>query len=134
MLRPMIRRDWILDVLAELELWYWPIFFWNLAWLKNHIAARMAEGGAGLIGYGVTRRGHIFLKLDVKADRPDPNDWTRYVVRAPWQRLDPEARRTALAARCGEPLVIALFFAALPAVSGGAQTPPSGLPPILAPP
>lgn len=87
----MIARDWILDTLAELELWYWPIFFWELYWLDQYLRAREAENRAGLVGYGVTRQRRIHITLHVYGDEPDPNDWTIFAPRAPWTRLAPEA-------------------------------------------
>ena len=86
-MHPMIARDWILDTLAELELWYWPIFFWELYWLDRYLEARRAEHHSGLIGYGVTRQGRIHITLQAYGDEPNPNDWTAFAQRAPWTRL-----------------------------------------------
>jgi len=83
----MIARDWILEVLAELELWYWPIFLWELYWLDRYLIARRAEHCSGLIGYSVCKKGRIYITLQAFADKPDPNDWTAFVPRAPWKRL-----------------------------------------------
>lgn len=84
---PMIARDWILDVLAELELWYWPIFLWELYWLDRYLSDRRAEHRSGLIGYSVCKKGRIYITLQAFADKPDPNDWTKFAPRAPWKRL-----------------------------------------------
>ena len=83
----MIARDWILDVLAELELWYWPIFLWELYWLDRYLTARRAEHRSGLVGYSVCKKGRIYITLQAFADTPDPNDWTKFALREPWQRL-----------------------------------------------
>ena len=83
----MIARDWILDVLAELELWYWPIFLWELYWLDRYLIARRAEHRSGLIGYSVCKKGRIYITLQAFADKPAPNDWTAFAPRAPWKRL-----------------------------------------------
>ncbi|MCZ4299047.1 hypothetical protein [Henriciella marina] len=83
----MIARDWILDVLAELELWYWPIFLWELYWLDRYLTARRAEHRSGLIGYSVCKKGRIYITLQAFADKPDPNDWTVFAPRAPWKQL-----------------------------------------------
>ncbi|RIJ28882.1 hypothetical protein [Henriciella algicola] len=83
----MIARDWILDVLAELELWYWPIFLWELYWLDRYLTARRTEHRSGLVGYSVCRKGRIYITLQAFADKPDPNDWTMFVPRKPWKRL-----------------------------------------------
>ncbi|QYJ00386.1 hypothetical protein KUV46_13730 [Thalassovita mediterranea] len=83
----MIARDWILDVLAELELWYWPIFLWELYWLDRYLIARRAEHRSGLVGYSVCKKGRIYITLQAFADKPAPNDWTVFAPRAPWKRL-----------------------------------------------
>lgn len=83
----MIARDWILDVLAELELWHWPVFLWELYWLDRYLTARRAEHRSGLVGYSVCKKGRIYITLQAFADKPDPNDWTVFAPRAPWKRL-----------------------------------------------
>ena len=83
----MIARDWILDVLAELELWYWPVFLWELYWLDRYLAARRAEHRSGLIGYSVCKKGRIYITLQAFVDKPAPNDWTMFAPREPWKRL-----------------------------------------------
>ena len=83
----MIARDWILDVLAELELWYWPIFLWEPYWLDRYLTARRSEHRSGLIGYSVCKKGRIYITLQAFADKPDPNDWTTFASREPWKRL-----------------------------------------------
>jgi hypothetical protein len=83
----MIARGWILDVLAELELWYWPVFLWELYWLDRYLIARRAEHRCGLIGYSVCKKGRIYITLQAFADKPDPNDWTKFALREPWNRL-----------------------------------------------
>ena len=83
----MIARDWILDVLAELELWFWPIFLWELYWLDRYLIARRAQHRSGLIGYSVCKKGRIYITLQAFADKPDPNDWTVFAPREPWKRL-----------------------------------------------
>ena len=87
----MIARDWILDVLAELELWNWPIFLWELYWLDRYLTARRSEHRSGLIGYSVCKKGRIYITLQAFADKPDPNDWTAFAPRAPWKRLSLES-------------------------------------------
>ena len=42
----MISRDFILDTLAALEVWAWPIFLWELIWLNRYLKARRAEGSS----------------------------------------------------------------------------------------
>ena len=83
----MIARDWILNVLAELELWYWPIFLWELYWLDRYLTARRTEHRSGLVGYSVCKKGRIYITLQAFADKPAPNDWTVFAPRAPWIRL-----------------------------------------------
>ena len=93
----MIARDWILDVLAKLELRYWPVFLWQLWWLDRYMKARRAEHSSGLIGYSVCARGRIYITLQAFGDRPDPNDWTRVAPRAPWEKLAPGCAMNMLA-------------------------------------
>jgi hypothetical protein len=92
----MIARDWILETLAELELWYWPVFFWELYWLDRYLKARRAENRSGLIGYAVARNGRIYITLQAFGDEVDHNDWTAFASRAPWERLAPVACVNAL--------------------------------------
>ena len=87
----MIARDWILDVLAELELWNWPIFLWELYWLDRYLTARRSEHRSGLIGYSVCKKGRIYITLQAFADKPDPNDWTTFASCEPWKRLSLES-------------------------------------------
>lgn len=87
----MIARDWILDTLTELELWYWPIFLWEVYWLDRYMKARRAEHHSGLIGYGVTRQGRIHITLQAFGDEPSPHAWTAFAPRAPWKKLAPGA-------------------------------------------
>jgi hypothetical protein len=92
----MIARDWILETLAELELWAWPIFLWDLYWLDRYLKAARARNPSGLIGYGVTRQGRIHITLQSFGDKPRQDDWTSYAPRAPWVRLAPETGLTGL--------------------------------------
>ena len=130
----MISRDFILDTLAALEVWAWPIFLWELIWLNRYLKARRAEGGSGMVGYGVTRNGRIVITLDVRGDRGDACDWTAFATRAPWEKLDPEARKAALMARAGEGLAVIALVIGLGAVLAGRAADLPGLPHILAPP
>lgn len=83
----MIKRDWVLETLARLELWYWPIFLWELCWLDRYLTARRAVHRSGLIGYSVCKKGRIYITLQAFADKPDTNGWTKFAPRAPWKRL-----------------------------------------------
>jgi len=83
----MIARDWILDVLAELELWYWPVFLWEVYWLDRYLMTTRTEHRSGLIGYSVCRKGRIYITLQAFGDQPDPADWTAFAPREPWKRL-----------------------------------------------
>ena len=92
----MVKRSFILSTLAVLEVWLWPVFFWDLYRLEAHLKARRAEGGSGLVGYAVARNGRIYITLDMRGDRKDPCDWTAFAARTPWEKLNPEARAQAL--------------------------------------
>ena len=91
----MIARDQILDMLEQLPLWYWPVFFWELAWLKLYVENRIAREEWGFLSIGIGRNGRIYIIRDVRADKPKKS-WTRFAPRAPWEKLIPGA---ALAAR-----------------------------------
>ena len=73
-------RDFILSVLEDLELWYWPVFFWELIWFQRYHAT-LTSTGSGLISYGVTPKGKIVITMLVRGDKPDPMDWTKHVAR-----------------------------------------------------
>jgi hypothetical protein len=131
----MITRDFILDTLAALQVWAWPVFLWELYGLDRYLRARRAEGGAGMVGYAVTTKGRIVITLDVRGDHKAPADWTLYAARSPWDRLDPAARQAALMARAGEGLALVVSLLGLGAMLTG-QGPGelASLPHILAPP
>ena len=84
----MFPRDWILETLAGLHVWYWPIFFWEMLRIERYCARRRAAGDTDLIGIGVTRKGRIHIISRMKADTPDSVDWTVHAPRAPWAQLD----------------------------------------------
>ncbi|MEQ9316598.1 MAG: hypothetical protein RLN72_12160 [Henriciella sp.] len=84
----MFPRDWILETLAGLAVWYWPIFFWEMLRIERYCARRRAAGKAELIGIGVTRKGRIHIISRMAGDTPDPADWTQFAPRAPWAKLD----------------------------------------------
>ena len=90
-LRGMITRQWVLAVLWELPLYWWPVFFWELHALKGWLDTRPVEEGAFLI-FGVTPKGQIMLDGYYPPAKPGPTDWTRYAPRQPWAKLGPAAR------------------------------------------
>jgi hypothetical protein len=130
----MIKRDFILDTLAALEVWVWPIFLWEVFWLERYLQARRAEGGDGLVGFSVLRTGRIIITLDARGDRKDRCDWTVFAPRAPWERLDPDARASALMARAGEGLAVIVLVIGLGAVLAGQGGLCASLPHVLVPP
>ena len=85
----MLTRAWILDILTRLPLWYWPIFFWEVAAFERYVRAFRAANPAGILGVGVTRRGRLVITLQVAGDSPAEPDWTGLFTRAPWTRLAP---------------------------------------------
>ncbi|WP_147372330.1 hypothetical protein [Henriciella barbarensis] len=130
----MIDRAFILRTLALLEVWLWPVFFWDLYRLDAYLKARRAEGGSGLVGYGVARNGRIYITLDVRGDRKDPCDWTAFAARTPWEKLDPEARAQALMARAGEGFALFVLIAGAGAAMAGQGDAIAGLPQVMVPP
>ena len=87
-------RDFILSVLEDLDLWYWPVFFWELIWFQRYHAT-LTSSGSGLISYGVTPKGRIVITMLVRGDKSDPMDWTKHAQRSPWDKLDLEFLATA---------------------------------------
>ena len=85
----MLTRAWILDILTRLPLWYWPIFFWEVAAFERYVRAFRAANPAGILGVGVTRRGRLVITLQATGDSPAEPDWTGLFTRAPWTRLAP---------------------------------------------
>ncbi len=90
-------RDWILRVLEDLALWYWPIFLWECARVRLVLDGMFAETG-GMISFGVTPTGRIVIVSHVPEDRPTADDWTRYAPREPWAALSLERQAARLAA------------------------------------
>ena len=129
----MVKRSFILSTLAVLEVWLWPVFFWDLYRLEAYLKARRAEGG-GLVGYAVARNGRIYITLDVREDAKDPCDWTAYAARTPWERLDPDAREAALMARAGEGFALFVLMMGVGAVLAGQGGVIAGLPQVIVPP
>ncbi|WP_018148270.1 hypothetical protein [Henriciella marina] len=130
----MIDRDFILDTLAALEIWVWPIFLVEVYRLDRYLKAERAKGGSGLVGYSVLKTGRIIITLDVRGDRKPANDWTVFAARTPWEKLDPEARASALMARAGEGIGIIIAATGLGAVLAGQGGLLTGLPHVLVPP
>jgi hypothetical protein len=93
----MITRDFILDTLAALPVWTWPVFLWEVYWLDNYLKARRAEGGSGLVGYAVTMKGRIVITLDARGDCQSFEKWTAFVPPAPCRALASGAGLAGLA-------------------------------------
>ena len=96
-------RDWILRVLEDLAIWYWPIFLWDCARVRR-VLDGMFDDGAGMISFGVTPTGRIIIVDNFAQARPDPGDWTAYAPHAPWLARSPEAIAERLAALDIRPL------------------------------
>ena len=97
----MFTRDWSLETLSRLPLWYWPVFLWEVSTFERYYRAYRAANPVGRLGVGVTPKGRIFIKLQAAGDRPDPNDWTRHAPRAPWQKLGLDVLAAAFASVFG---------------------------------
>lgn len=134
MVASMVKRSFILSTLAVLEVWLWPVFFWDFYRLEAYLKARRAEGGSGLVGYAVARNGRIYITLDVREDAKDPCDWTAYAARTPWEKLDPAARAQALMARAGEGFALFVLMMGMGEVLAGQGDAIAGLPQLMLPP
>ncbi len=134
MVASMVKRSFILSTLAVLEVWLWPVFFWDLYRLEAYLKARRAEGGSGLVGYAVARNGRIYITLDVREDAKDTCDWTAYAARTPWEKLDPDARALALMARAGEGFALFVLMMGIGAALAGQGDAITGLPQVMLPP
>ena len=122
----MMARDQILDVLEQLPLWHWPVFFWELMWFELYMKARIEAGEFGLVGIGVAPDGRIHIIMDARTDVAK-DDWIAHAPRAPWDRLAPGAALTALPVAA-----LGLTFLAGPlAASAPHGTPRLALPPFI---
>ena len=108
----MLTRAWILETLALLPLYYWPVFFLEVWRFERYYRAYRAANPVGMLGVAVLPNGRLVITLQVAGDRPDPDDWTNFAPRAPWVRLAPGGRRGARwrrwqrgQQRCGHPAV-----------------------------
>ena len=82
----MFPRDWILETLAGLAVWYWPILFWEMFRIERYCAAQWAGGDKSMFGIGVTRKGRIHIICRMAGDTPRPDDWSDHAPRsAPMQ-------------------------------------------------
>ena len=93
----MLARDQILDILEQLPLWYWPVFFWDLAWFRRYMRLRIERGEWGLVGAAVSPTGRIHILWHRALDEPKAH-WSDHAPRAPWARLAPGAALSALPA------------------------------------
>ena len=123
----MMARDQLLDVLEQLPLWHWPVFFWELVWFELYVKARIEAGEFGLVGVGVGPDGRIHIIMDARTDAVK-DDWTAHAPRAPWDRLAPGA---ALAALPAAALGLAFILAAPLAANAPHGAPHLALPPFL---
>ena len=85
----MLTRAWILETLALLPLYYWPVFFLEVWRFERYYRAYRAANPVGMLGVAVLPNGRLVITLQVAGDRPDPDDWTNFAPRAPWLRLAP---------------------------------------------
>jgi hypothetical protein len=97
----MITRQWVLAILGELPVVWWPVFLFELYALKRWLATGPVEPGAMLV-FGVTPHGLIMLDRYYPPSREATASWTALAPRAPWTRLSPEASSA--------PAPIALFL------------------------
>ncbi len=91
----MLSRDWILEMLALLPVWTWPVFLWEVWWVERYYRAYRSANPVGMLGVGVTRGGRIIITLQVagEAERPADGqaDWRALAPGEPWLRLAPAA-------------------------------------------
>ena len=95
MVASMVKRSFILSTLAVLEVWLWPVFFWELTWFKLYVENRIAREEWGFLRIGIAKDGRLYIIRDVRADTPEEN-WTRFAPRAPWEKLTPGAALAVL--------------------------------------
>jgi hypothetical protein len=69
-----------------LELYYWPIFLFEVWCFERYYRAYRAANPVGMLGVAVTPRGRLVVTLQLKGDGRDPDDWTHFAPRAPWVR------------------------------------------------
>ena len=95
----MLTRAWILETLALLPLYYWPVFFLEVWRFERYYRAYRAANPVGMLGVAVLPNGRLVITLQAAGDRPDPDDWTNVAPRAPWERLAPGGFLAVLSAR-----------------------------------
>ncbi|WP_084397540.1 hypothetical protein [Henriciella aquimarina] len=96
----MVTREWILQILWELPLYYWPVFFWELVQLGRWWATNPVEPGA-MVTFQVTGTGRIVMAGYIPAAPPSEPQWSDHAPRAPWRALDPQVISGRLAALAG---------------------------------
>ncbi len=85
----MLTRAWILETLALLPLYTWPVFFLEVWRFERYYRAYRAANPVGMLGVAVLPNGRLVITLQLAGDRPDPDDWTNFAPRTPWVRLTP---------------------------------------------
>ena len=83
----MLTRAWILETLAKLPVWTWPLFLIEVWAFERYYRAYRAANPIGMLGIGVLANGRIVIKLRV-AGKPEGE---RGSVGADWTGLAPGA-------------------------------------------
>lgn len=87
----MLSRDWILETLAMLPVWTWPIFLIQVWATERYYRAYRAANPIGMLGVGVLPNGRIVITLQVTGRKRAEPSWRELAPAAPWKRLAPGA-------------------------------------------
>ncbi|WP_018149116.1 hypothetical protein [Henriciella marina] len=98
----MITRQWVLKILSQLPVYWWPVFLVELYALKTWLETGPVAPGEMLV-FGVTPQGRIMLDGYYPAARGSAASLTAHAACAPWSRLETGASAApSLAAARGD--------------------------------
>lgn len=93
----MLTRAWILETLAKLPVWTWPLFLFEVWAVERYYRAYRAANPVGMMGVAVLPNGRIVITLQVAGGKRAEPAWRAFALAAPWKRLAPGAGFAALA-------------------------------------
>ncbi|MCZ4298363.1 hypothetical protein [Henriciella marina] len=93
----MLTRAWILETLAKLPVWTWPLFLFEVWAVERYYRAYRAANPIGIMGVAVLPNGRIVITLQVSGQPQAQQERAELAPRAPWLRLAPGAGIAAFA-------------------------------------
>ena len=87
----MLTRAWILETLAKLPVWTWPLFLFEVWAVERYYRAYRAANPIGMMGVAVLPNGRIVITLQVAGGKKAEPSGCGFAPAAPCKRLAPGA-------------------------------------------